>query len=217
LLSKIIQLLKQYFSKKESTHKEYEKIRVLENTKIVKVEYLIDGIEYNSQRDNKINPLVACSVTSLQMFMQFMFSSSCPTDDELMRHCNSDKMQEWAKKHIGSWTLDFSNKGRLNQVHAVLAKTVNDFANAEVAFATSGLTIEKIKDEIKRGYPLVLGGKFTRGGHMVTCVGFNPKGLIINDPFGDWNNVYKNHNGEHVVYEFEKMKNVLSGNGIIYR
>ena len=184
----------------------------------VKTEYIIDGIEYNSQRDNKLNPLIACNVTSTQMFMQNLFSkNNCPSDDDLMLYCNSDEMVEWAKKHIGSWTLQYSNKRKLNQVHAVLAKAVNDFAKAEICFATNGITIEKIKNEIKEGNPVVLGGSFTKGGHMVCCVGYNQNGLIIHDPYGDWNTNYKNHNGEYVLYKFSDMELVLSGNGIMRR
>lgn len=184
-------------------------------------EYLVEGIQYNSQRDNKINPSVACNVTSTQMFLQSVWNADkCPTDDDLMRHCNSKQMVDWANKNVGKWVLDFAKSGKLNQVHAVLAKAVNDLVGYSVCYSTSNLHIEKIQNEIRKGFPVVLGGLFVKlrngklGGHMVCCVGYNDKGLIINDPWGDWNTNYEDHNGEKRVYSYEKLKGVLSGNGI---
>lgn len=215
---------KRYMEQRNQTIEQGDKHEVSEVVKEeIKLEKpkerIISGIVYNSQRDNKINPSIACNVTSTQMFMQSLTSTPA-TDDELMRYCNSKEMVEWSKKNVGSWTLDFAKNGKLNQVHSVLAKAVYDLTGIACR-ATSGLTIDNIKSHIDKGYPVVLGGLFIKlkngklGGHMVTCIGYNQDGLIINDPWGDWNTNYEDHNGEKRIYSYDKLKGVLTGNGIV--
>lgn len=185
-----------------------------------KREWIVEGIVYNSQRDNKINPSIACNVTATQMFMQGLLKV-VPTDDDLMEFCNSSEMKTWAKKNLGSWTLNYAESGKLNQVHAVLAEAVNVIYGKDICKAVSGLDIDDVQEQIRKGYPVVLGGLFVRlkngklGGHMVCCIGYNSYGLIINDPWGNWNTNYIDHDGEKKVYEYSKLKNVLSGNGIV--
>jgi hypothetical protein len=47
-------------------------------------------------------------------------------------------------------------------------------------------TIEEIKQSINNGAPCIIHGYFTREGHIVVVRGYNEKGLIVNDPNGEF-------------------------------
>ncbi|EMO77633.1 intein C-terminal splicing domain protein [Leptospira kirschneri str. 200801925] len=64
-----------------------------------------------------------------------------------------------------------------------------------------------IIDQIKHGNAVVAGGDFTGYGHVVTIVGYDSKGYIVHDSWGD---AMKNYNkasvtsGQYVHYPFDK-------------
>ncbi|EMN55300.1 peptidase C39-like domain protein [Leptospira interrogans serovar Autumnalis str. LP101] len=64
-----------------------------------------------------------------------------------------------------------------------------------------------IVDQIKQGHAVVAGGDFTDDGHVVTIVGYDSKGYIVHDSWGDANvKKYKGTgtSGQYVHYPFDK-------------
>ncbi|WP_029783275.1 polymorphic toxin-type HINT domain-containing protein, partial [Leptospira interrogans] len=64
-----------------------------------------------------------------------------------------------------------------------------------------------IIDQIKQGRAVVAGGDFTDDGHVVTIVGYDSKGYIVHDSWGDANvKKYKGTgtSGQYVHYPFDK-------------
>lgn len=70
-------------------------------------------------------------------------------------------------------------------------------------------TIEDIKQAIDEGKPCVLHGYFTRFGHIVAVKGYDTKGLIVNDPWGEM--MFDFSNPEARWYN-----NKVSGEGLCY-
>ncbi|WP_432211756.1 TIGR04388 family protein [Leptospira noguchii] len=72
-------------------------------------------------------------------------------------------------------------------------------------------SLERVKpwviDQIKQGHPVVAGGDFTDDGHVVTIVGYDSKGYIVHDSWGDATKGYNNASktsGQYVHYPFDK-------------
>lgn len=170
-------------------------------------------VKYNSQRDNKHKPNSSCNVTSLQMMLSVIDPDV--RDDELWEVCNSKEVKEWAVKNIGSWVRPYIKNNKLNQVYAVLAYAGNKVIGQTVCLAVSNLDIKTITDQIDKGHPVLFGGKFTRSGHIVCAIGYNDHGLIVHDPWGNWNTRYKVKEGPNVLYSYYDLENLMSGNGVI--
>ncbi|EMN27002.1 toxin HINT domain / peptidase C39-like family multi-domain protein, partial [Leptospira kirschneri serovar Sokoine str. RM1] len=85
-----------------------------------------------------------------------------------------------------------------------------DFHNDQLE-ARAKSSLDKVKpwiiDQIKHGNAVVAGGDFTGSGHVVTIVGYDSKGYIVHDSWGD---AMKNYNkasvtsGQYVHYPFDK-------------
>ncbi|MGE8918149.1 C39 family peptidase, partial [Leptospira interrogans] len=85
-----------------------------------------------------------------------------------------------------------------------------DFRNDQLE-ARAKSSLDKVKpwiiDQIKHGNAVVAGGDFTGYGHVVTIVGYDSKGYIVHDSWGD---AMKNYNkasvtsGQYVHYPFDK-------------
>ncbi|WP_025178267.1 TIGR04388 family protein [Leptospira kirschneri] len=85
-----------------------------------------------------------------------------------------------------------------------------DFRNDQLE-ARAKSSLDKVKpwiiDQIKHGNAVVVGGDFTGYGHVVTIVGYDSKGYIVHDSWGD---AMKNYNkasvtsGQYVHYPFDK-------------
>lgn len=62
-------------------------------------------------------------------------------------------------------------------------------------------------DQIKKGNAVVAGGDFTPDGHVVTIVGYDSKGYIVHDSWGDATRGYGGSSitsGQYVHYPFDK-------------
>jgi len=168
---------------------------------------------YHSQRDNADDPstpqveaYVTCNVTSLSMALSCLGIEIPPM--ELFKRANSPEYVAYAQQ-IG--VAGFIKDKKLAQVWAILEKLANEHCHAQ--FKTDWLTLQAITDQIDAGNPIVVGGLFTHGGHIICIVGYNSLGFICTDPWGDWAHGYVNRNGDNVLYEYDKIRQVLSGNG----
>ncbi|ASP41505.1 C39 family peptidase [Leptospira interrogans] len=90
-----------------------------------------------------------------------------------------------------------------------LEQEMRGYNNKLEARAKSSL--DKVKpwiiDQIKHGNAVVAGGDFTGYGHVVTIVGYDSKGYIVHDSWGDANvKKYKGTgtSGQYVHYPFDK-------------
>lgn len=177
----------------------------MQNEKILKY-------KYRSQRDNKHEPYKTCNVTSLAMALSCVGIEV--DEDELYEKANTEDMKKWAITHIGKWTTMFANANRLNQVWGILEKLASDILDSRrgsAEFHENWLTFKDIINKIDKGYPVLVGGLFTHGGHIICIVGYNSLGFICADPWGDWAEGYQSINGENVLYEYDKIRQVLNG------
>jgi uncharacterized protein YvpB len=125
-------------------------------------------IPYKSQRDNFNNPDGSCNVTSIAMCLEFLAVPRKRTQGQF-----EDELYEYA--------LD-NNLSRHSPQD--LAKIVRDYS-AKDAFDVTA-TINEVKKWLAAGNPAVTHGYFTSFGHIIVFVGYDEKGFIVHDPYGEW-------------------------------
>lgn len=126
------------------------------------------NIPYKSQRDNFNNPDGSCNVTSIAMCLEFL---------SVRRHQSTgqfeDELYEYALDHSLSRHDPYD-----------LAKIVQDYG-AQDHFDKHA-TMDRVKDWLAAGKPIVTHGYFTTFGHIVVLTGYDDQGFIVHDPYGEW-------------------------------
>ena len=184
------------------------------------------GKPFRTQRDNKEKPVSACNVTSVIIAL---CAADWPVDtfsgcneqpeDLLMRFIYSDPstLTRWKQ-------IDPQGKIPPNQWHAVLAYGANRFLksfgyNSLPVTFREAVSVEEITAAINAGGAAVVSGIFPQEGkaplrHVVAAVGYgtDEKGFyfIIDDPWGDYRNGYKNHNGKGIRMPLEDFNRIMN-------
>ncbi len=125
-------------------------------------------VPYKSQLDNTENPYGTCNVTSIAMALSYLGLKGKNPKKQL-----EDEFQDWMEA-----------KGLDRHSPQDLAKLVEGYGYKDT-FKTNA-TVEEVQDWLIQGNPAVIHGYFTTSGHIVCVIGFNQKGFIVNDPFGEW-------------------------------
>lgn len=157
-------------------------------------------IPYFSQLDNLYNPTGSCNVTSLAMCLTYLgLRPKVPKvqlEDELYDYC----LEKGLSRHS---PLD-------------LAKVVKNYGYKDDFQANARWA--DVKTWLLKGNPIVTHGYFTTFGHIVVIRGFNQKGWIVNDPYGEWweTGYDTNASGERLTYSYEMMKRVCGKDGDLW-
>jgi hypothetical protein len=74
------------------------------------------------------------------------------------------------------------------------------------------------KTHLSGGNPLVAHGYFTRSGHIIAIIGYNSKGWIVQDPFGEWyaEGYDTSRSGAGLTYSYEMMQRVCGYDGDLW-
>jgi GH24 family phage-related lysozyme (muramidase)/uncharacterized protein YvpB len=125
-------------------------------------------VPYLSQRDNSENPNGACNVTSFAMMFGYFGitkrTNAAQFEDELYRYMEDNGLARHSP-------IDLRNMARAYGL-------IVDF--------DSKATIEHVKKHLSSGRPVVIHGYFTSFGHIIVIIGYDEKGFIVHDPYGEW-------------------------------
>lgn len=125
-------------------------------------------VPYKSQRDNNLNPDGACNVTSMAMCLEFFKverrTSSGQLEDELYQYALDQGLSRHSPQDLARIAEDYGVKDALS-IHT---------------------TFDEVKAWLAAGNPAVTHGYFTDFGHIVVLVGYDDKGFIVHDPYGEW-------------------------------
>ena len=125
-------------------------------------------VGYRSQMDNANNPSGSCNVTSCAMVLDYWGikgNGSGQFEDQLYQWMIDQGLSRHDPNHLRQLLQHFG----LN------------------AHFTTRASIEEIKQAIDKGIPVVVHGWFTvPSGHIVLFVGYDSKGFIAHDPYGEW-------------------------------
>jgi uncharacterized protein YvpB len=192
------------------------------------------NIKYHTQINNEILPYVTCGTTCIAEALQYLNdktgSNYVCDDDGVFQRLNSDAIKDIAKKLIIQGVLDPSamqyrqddpktatNESQythLNNFKIMLVEVANNITQGKNTFRESYETIEEIKQNIDNGFPVILSGMFTPGGHYITIVGYDDaNNFICDDPYGIWTENYATTTiglGSKVRYDQTKILNAVS-------
>ncbi|MEE3718987.1 C39 family peptidase [Tumidithrix elongata RA019] len=157
------------------------------------------SVPYFSQRDNPRDPFVTCNVTSISMVLYYHGIRS-RSGGQL-----EDELYQWIIDRYGA---------NARSDNSVLAQLYNAYGFGG-GFGTSR-TWAQITAEISANRPVVIGGYFTHGGHIICLIGYDTKGYIVNDPYGDALSGYTQTEGASLNYSFAYMQDMCGADGDVW-
>ncbi len=156
-------------------------------------------VPYKNQRNNQLNPDGACNVSCVAMVLLY-FGIKPKRPNEFAQF--EDELYAYTDDH-GLNRHDPIDLSRLMQRYGI----ANSF--------DSQSNIDAVKAQIAAGKPSILHGYFTQFGHIITAIGYDADGLLVNDPYGEWhswgydrNNWENGTKGKHQHYSYGLIRSV---------
>lgn len=157
------------------------------------------GVPYFSQRDNPRDPFVTCNVTAIAMALYF-YGVRSKSGRQL-----EDELYQWIIDRYGA-------SARTD--NSVLQQLYRSYGFGGGFGVTR--TWAQIKNEIAENRPVVIGGYFTHGGHIICIIGYTSGGFVVNDPYGDGRTGYAQTEGRSLTYSYGYMKNMCGNDGDVW-
>ncbi|HEY9836904.1 MAG TPA: C39 family peptidase, partial [Vampirovibrionales bacterium] len=157
------------------------------------------NVPYFSQRDNPRYYWSTCNVTSIAMVFHYYGLRSKyggQLEDELLQ-----------------WCFNYGGVGSQTD-HSVLSAMVRAYGFKH-RFITNS-TWSEVKNELINRRPVVIAGYFTATGHIITIIGYNRQGFIVQDPWGDALTGYSHTEGRRLMYPYSYMDRVCGPDGNVW-
>ena len=160
------------------------------------------NVPYLSQLDNENNPYGSCNVTCVAMCMAYFGhplmnpQTGEQLEDELYRYCIDNNLSRHSPQDLDKLMTIYGYEDDFQE-------------NAKWG---------DVKKWLDSGNPCIVHGWFTRSGHIVQIRGYNDKGWIVNDPYGQWysSGYDTNASGAGLTYSYEMMKDVCGTDGDLW-
>jgi len=157
------------------------------------------NVPYFSQRDNPRFYWSTCNVTSIAMVMYYYGVRpkwGGQLEDELLQ-----------------WCFNYGGTGSQTD-HNVLSALIRAYG-FKSSFSTTRYWSD-LKTELINRRPVVIGVDTTPSGHILTVIGYNNQGYIVNDPWGDAYTGYSNTEGRRIIYSYGYMNQVAGPDGSVW-
>ena len=158
-------------------------------------------VPYLSQLDNTLDPHGTCNVTSASMCMAYLGhpirnAQNLQIEDELNQYCYDHGLD----RHV---------PGDIAKV--IRAYGYKDDFQPDAKWGD-------VKKWLAGGNPCIVHGWFTGSGHIIAIIGYNKKGWIVHDPYGEWypEGYDTNRSGAGLTYSYEMMKRVCGTDGDLW-
>jgi uncharacterized protein YvpB len=161
--------------------------------------YTIPNFPFLSQRDNYYNPSGSCNVSAIAMCLKhrgIRGDGSYPQlEDQLYARCN--------------------NRGYSRHSPQGLKQLAESYPNICDDFTEFG-TFDDVRKALATDIGCVIHGYFTKFGHIIVVKGYDERGLIVNDPWGEWNAWGYDHSvsGENLHYSYNLISRLCSPESI---
>lgn len=155
---------------------------------------VLSKFPYFSQLDNARNPYGSCNVTSISMCLSYLGivgNGNGQLEDQMYDRCAA---KSWSRHDPFA-----------------LKKLAESYPGVKDELTTRG-KVSDIIGAIDKGKPCVLHGYFTKFGHIIVVKGYDSKGLIVNDPYGEWmaSGYDTQKTGEGLNYSYKMIARVCS-------
>lgn len=161
---------------------------ILEDGKLIFPSAVKLSVPYYDQLDNSENPYGTCNVTTLAMCLAYLGAARKRPEmrfpDELSYYCEAHGLDRHEP--------------------ADMAKVVEAYGFKDSFRKTA--SFEGVKEWLVQGNPAITHGYFTAEGHIVCLIGYNSKGFVVNDPYGEI--MYSSFHSYYDIY--------ASGAGLTY-
>ena len=157
------------------------------------------NVPYFSQRDNPRFDWSTCNVTAIAMVMYYYGVRSKwggQLEDELLQ-----------------WCFDYAGQGSQTD-HNVLTALIQAYG-FKTSFSTTRQWAD-VRSELLNRRPVVLAGDFTAAGHIITLIGYNSDGYIVQDPWGDALTGYSDTEGRKLMYPYGYIDQVAGPDGNVW-
>jgi len=157
------------------------------------------NVPYFSQRDNPRFDWSTCNVTSIAMVLYYYGLRSKwggQLEDELLQ-----------------WCFDYAGQGSQTD-HSVLSALIQAYGY-KTSFSTTRNWAD-VRAELLNRRPVVLAGDFTASGHILTLIGYNSQGYIVQDPWGDALTGYSDTEGRKLMYPYSYVNQVAGPDGNVW-
>lgn len=143
-------------------------------------------VPYLSQLDNRLNPYGSCNVTCVAMCLYYLGyprQSGTQLEDGLYK-----TLEDLGRSRHDPYDLQF---------------LINSLPGYKDVFRVDG-GFRDIRSSLDAGNPVIVHGYFTSSGHIIVIRGYDEKGFIVNDPYGEWfSSGYDNsRSGEALHYSY---------------
>jgi hypothetical protein len=143
-------------------------------------------VPYFSQLDNRLNPYGSCNVTCVAMcllYLGYPRQRGTQLEDQLCQ-----RLEDLGRSRHDPYDLQF---------------LIETFPGFKDIFRVDG-GFRDIQTSIDAGNPVIVHGYFTRSGHIIVIRGYDDRGFIVNDPYGEWfSSGYDNsRSGEGLHYSY---------------
>jgi peptidoglycan hydrolase-like protein with peptidoglycan-binding domain len=160
------------------------------------------NVPYLSQLDNENNPYGSCNVTCVAMCMAYFGhplmnpQTGEQLEDELYRYCIDNNLSRHSPQDLDKLMTIYGYEDDFQE-------------NAKWG---------DVKKWLDSGNPCIVHGWFTRSGHIIQIRGYNDKGWIVNDPYGQWysSGYDTNASGAGLTYSYEMMKDTCGTDGDLW-
>lgn len=160
--------------------------------------YVELDVPYFSQLDNNYNPDGSSNVTAVAMVLAYYGVQPKIPGGRL-----SDELYE--RMLDRGWSRHNPND---------VAKVVKEYGFQPIFKEKT--TLQEVRNQIRKGYPVIVWGYFTQSGHVVSLVGYTPTHFIVNDSWGNANQRYNDKNGDKVFYSNEYITDVCMVDGDLW-
>lgn len=160
------------------------------------------NVPYLSQLDNENNPHGSCNVTSVSMCMGYFGHS--------LRNANTgEQLEDELYLYMQNNGLSRHSPEDLDRLFTLYGYE-NDFQ--------PGAKWGEVKKWLESGKPCIVHGWFTRSGHIITIIGYNDKGWIVHDPYGQWDSsgYDTSVSGAGLTYSYQMMQDVCGTDGDLW-
>ncbi len=158
-------------------------------------------VPYFSQLNNEQNPHGSCNVTSVAMCLVYLGYKLASNrreqlEDELYRYCLNNGLSRHSPTDLA----------KLIQIYGYKDDFQPDAKWGDV------------KKWLNAGKPCIVHGWFSRSGHIIVITGYNEKGWIVNDPYGEWYDwgYDTSVTGKGLTYSYGMMERICGTDGDLW-